>query len=125
MKNSIIIICLIFSFFSCNNTIEKPKNLIEKDKMTKILYDLSLLDAMKNQYIEGGISNQKANDYIYKKYKIDSIQLVQSNKYYASDIEEYKKMLEEVKSILDKENNNLANPTPNSIKPSDDQPRVE
>ena len=115
----------MLSFFSCNNTIEKPKNLIEKDKMTKILYDLSLLDAMKNQYIEGGISNQKANDYIYKKYKIDSIQLVQSNKYYASDIEEYKKMLEEVKSILDKENNNLANPTPNSIKPSDDQPRVE
>jgi len=125
MRNSIVIICLMLSFFSCNNTIEKPKNLIEKDKMTKILYDLSLLDAMKNQYIEGGISNQKANDYIYKKYKIDSIQLVQSNKYYASDIEEYKKMLEEVKSILDKENNNLANPTPNSIKPSDDQPRVE
>jgi len=125
MRNSIVIICLMLSFFSCNNTIEKPKNLIEKDKMTKILYDLSLLDAMKNQYIEGGISNQKANDFIYKKYKIDSIQLVQSNKYYASDIEEYKKMLEEVKSILDKENNNLANPTPNSIKPSDDQPRVE
>ena len=115
----------MLSFFSCNNTIEKPKNLIEKDKMTKILYDLSLLDAMKNQYIEGGISNQKANDYIYKKYKIDSIQLVQSNKYYASDIEEYKKMYEEVKSKLDKENNNLANPNPNSIKPSDDKPKVE
>ena len=125
MKNSVIIICLIFSFFSCNNTIEKPKNLIEKDKMIAILYDLSLLDALKNQYIEGCISNQKANDYIYKKYKIDSLQLVQSNKYYASDIEEYKKMYEEVKSKLDKENNNLANPNPNSIKPSDDKPKVE
>jgi hypothetical protein len=126
MRNSVVIICLIFSFFSCNNNIiEKPKNLIEKDKMINILYDLSLLDAVKTQFIEGGISNQKANDYIYKKYKIDSLQLVQSNKYYASDIEEYKKMFEEVKSKLDKENNKLANPTPNSIKPIDEKPRVE
>jgi hypothetical protein len=97
----------MFSFFSCNNTIEKPKNLIEKDKMTKILYDLSLLDAMKNQYIEGGISNQKANDYIYKKYKIDSIQFSQNNKYYASDVKNYKKMFEKVKDRLQNESNKL------------------
>jgi len=116
----------MFSIVSCNNnTIEKPKNLIEKDKMIDILYDLSLLDAVKTQFIEGGISNKKVNDYIYKKYKIDSLQLVQSNKYYASDVEEYKKMFEKVKSKLDKENNNLAKPNTNSITPSDDKPRVE
>jgi hypothetical protein len=44
------------------------------------------------------------SQYIYKKYKIDSIQFVQNNKYYASNIEEYKKMFERVKSRLEKEN---------------------
>jgi len=126
MRNSLVIIFLFFSIVSCNdNTIEKPKNLIEKDKMIDILYDLSLLDAIKTQYIDGGISSQKANEYIYKKYKIDSLQLVQSNKYYASDIEEYKKMFEKVKSKLDQENNKLTNPVTKTITPGNDAPRVE
>lgn len=126
MRNSLVLICLIFSIVSCNdNTIEKPKNLIEKDKMIDILYDLSLLDAIKTQYIDGGISSQKANEYIYKKYNIDSLQLVQSNKYYASDIIEYKKMFEKVKSKLDEDNNKLTNPVTKTITPGNDAPRVE
>jgi hypothetical protein len=71
--------------------------------MVDILYDISLIEAIKNQNISGGISNKVANDYIYKKYKIDSIQFVKSNKYYASDIDGYKKMFEEVKARLTKE----------------------
>jgi hypothetical protein len=100
MKRSVLI-CLLFSFISCNNAVEKPKNLIEKDKMVDILYDLSLLEAIKSQNISGGISNKDANAYLYKKYKIDSIQLAQSNKYYASDVDEYKKMFGKVKSRLE------------------------
>ena len=42
-------------------------------------------------------------DYIYKKYKIDSVQFSKSNKYYASDIDEYKKMFEKVKEKLSAE----------------------
>lgn len=104
MKKIIALICLLFSIYSCTNTIvEKPKNLIEKDKMIDILYDLSLLDAIKSQNINGGISNKAADNYIYKKYKIDSIQLAKSNTYYASDLEEYKKMIEEVKTRLSNE----------------------
>lgn len=104
IRKSVAIICVLFSIVSCNNNaIEKPKNLIEKDKMISVLYDLSLLESIKTQNINGGISNNSVADYIYKKYKIDSIQLVESNKYYASDIEEYKKMFDEVKSKLNNE----------------------
>ena len=101
MKRRFVIIGMFFSLVACNTAVEKPKNLIEKDKMVDILYDMSLLEAIKSQNIGGGITNTKANEYIYKKYKIDSIQLAKSNKYYASDLEEYKKMFEKVKIKLD------------------------
>jgi hypothetical protein len=46
-------------------------------------------------------------NYIYKKYKIDSIQFSQSNIYYASDIVAYKKMIVQVGDLL-KANSKLA-----------------
>ena len=135
MKRVIVIICLIFSVIGCNtNSIEKPDNLIEKGKMVDILYDMSLLEAIKSQNINGGISTKAGNEYIYKKYKIDSVQYVKSNKYYASNLEEYKKMYEEIKERLNKETKKIevdmkgrgagVPPNPNSTKNSD-VPRVQ
>ncbi len=119
-------VCLLFSLLSCSNGVEKPKNLIDKDKMVDVLYDLSLLEAIKTQHIGGGISNKNANEYIYKKYKIDSVQLAQSNKYYASDVEEYKKIFEKVKAKLDEQNKKLGNSANGEIIPSNpDIPQVQ
>ncbi len=101
MKKSIIIICCVFAIIGCNNSsVEKPNNLIGKEKMVDILYDITVLEAIKNQNVSGGISTKVGNEYIYKKYKIDSVQFLKSNKYYAANIEEYKKMYEEVKARL-------------------------
>lgn len=92
---------------SCQkDSIEKPDNLIPEEKMVDIIYDLSILQAMRN-------SNQKfldSNDvnaatYIYKKYKIDSLQFAKSNQYYAAEnIKKYEKMYQSVneKLIADK-----------------------
>lgn len=125
MKRNVLFF-LLLALISCNDTVEKPKNLIEKDKMVDILYDLSLLEAIKSQNINGGISNENANKYLYKKYKIDSIQLVQSNKYYAADVEEYKKMFEEVKSKLDKQTQKIGvNTTPGNGPPNADIPQIQ
>jgi hypothetical protein len=125
MKKSILI-GLLLAFISCNNAIEKPKNLIEKDKMIDILYDISLLEAIKTQNINGGIKNKDANEYLYKKYKIDSIQLAQSNKYYAADVDEYKKMFEEVKARLEEQTKkNGGNPNDNNPLPLPDTPQVQ
>jgi hypothetical protein len=93
MSKKWLLFGLIIMSFGCNsNSVEKPKNLIEKDKMVAILYDISLLEAIKTQNINGGITSEMGFDYIYKKYKIDSVQFSKSNKYYASDIDEYKKI---------------------------------
>jgi len=121
-----ILIGLLFSFVSCNDTIDKPKNLIEKDKMVDILYDISLLEAIKSQNISGGIKNKDANAYLYKKYKIDSIQLAQSNKYYAADVDGYKKMFEEVKTRLEEQTKKMGgNPNDSSVPPNPETPQVQ
>lgn len=96
---------LVLFLASCNhNAVEKPENLIEEEEMTNILYDLSILEAMKSQSPYAP-QNQSMNpkDYIFKKYKIDSLQFATSNLYYISQIEEYKKMYEKVNERLEKE----------------------
>lgn len=134
MKKGIILLCCIFSFIGCNNSVPKPENLIAKDKMIDILYDISLLEAIKTQNMNGGISSKMSNEYIFKKYKIDSLQFVKSNKYYASDLEGYKSMFEAVKEKMNKKtleietetkkNGGTVPPNPNSTLNSD-TPQVQ
>lgn len=96
---------LVLFLASCNhNAVEKPENLIEEEVMTNILYDLSILEAMKSQNPYAP-QNQSMNpkDYIFKKYKIDSLQFATSNRYYVSQIEAYKKMYDLVNERLEKE----------------------
>lgn len=94
--------------------------------MIDILYDISLLEAIKSQNINGGISTKNANDFLFKKYKIDSIQLEKSNKYYASDIEEYKIMYLEVKKRLEEETKKGDGKTDESIIPDNPEtPQVQ
>lgn len=108
----IIFFCLAILAIGCNNSvIEKPSNLIEKDKMVDILYDISLLETVKSQGIKSRISQSEINQYILKKYKIDRLQLISSNKYYASDAEEYKRMFEKVKAKLDEDDKKVTGKT--------------
>lgn len=125
MKKSILA-SLLMVVIGCNSSVEKPKNLINKDKMINVLYDLSLLQAIKTQNISGGINNKESNQYIFKKYKIDSVQLAQSNKYYASDMEEYKNIFAAVKAKLEEETKkNGGTVISNSTAINPDTPQVQ
>lgn len=101
---------LLLSFVSCKEeVVAKPDRLIAKDQMIDIMYDLAVLEGIKYQNPSSLDSNQiNSATYIYKKYKIDSTQLAQSNVYYTSDYVEYKRMydtlvkrIERKKSLLD------------------------
>jgi len=105
-KIAILLISFIFLLGSCTvkNEIQKPEKFIEKEVMEKILYDLALLQALKGyspQELKKNSINPKS--YIYQKYKIDSIQFIENNKYYSYDIEEYKLMYEHILNRLEKE----------------------
>ncbi len=123
----IIFFCFVILIFGCKESaIEKPSNLIEKDKMVDILYDISLLESVRSQNIKGGISSSEINQFIFKKYKIDSIQFVSSNKYYASDVEGYKKMFEKVKGKLEEDTKKVTgvNPVEQTNTENSETPKV-
>jgi tRNA nucleotidyltransferase/poly(A) polymerase len=105
MKKIISLLALVALFISCNkDLVEKPNNLIDKKKMGDILYDMSILDAIKYQNPDSLFANGiNPKTYIYKKYKIDSLQFAKSSAYYASDYREYKNMYDALSARLKKE----------------------
>lgn len=108
MKKYILLFIIIsFVTSSCKDeVIAKPKNLIERNKMVDIIYDLSILEAAKSQ--TSGVQNYpRATTFIKDKYKIDSVTFAQSTQYYASDMKAYKKMYDEVKERLNAKNTKL------------------
>lgn len=94
---------------SCNDSaIQKPDKLIDEDVMVDIFYDLALLEAIKSQN-PGSLdkNNIVPSTYIYKKYKIDSLQFAQSNRYYATEIKTYKRMYWRVSKRLERQQSAL------------------
>jgi len=104
MKNFIVIVLVLFLSISCKKELVKqPANLIEREKMVDIMYDLSLLEAMRYQKpLSLDSINSDPTNFILQKYKVDSLQFAQNNMYYASDYESYKDMFDEVNKRLAK-----------------------
>ncbi len=105
IKYLLLSICAVF-VFGCQgiDKPKKPKNLIPKDKMTDVLYDLHIVNAAKsvnkNVLEVHGINPEK---FIFEKHKIDSLQFAQSNDYYAYDTKAYKSIVTKVKERMEKE----------------------
>lgn len=103
MKKTVSFLVIVMLLFSCKNeVVEEPDHLIDKEVMENIIYDMSLLDAIKyNQ--PNTTENYRVNpkEFIYKKYKVDSAQFAQSNIYYASNFDEYKEMYDNVIKRID------------------------
>ncbi|WP_456440230.1 DUF4296 domain-containing protein [Psychroserpens sp.] len=89
--------------FACNN-IERPKkpdNLIAKNKMIDILFDVFVFNAAKATEKKTLEKNNVTPDiYIYEKHQIDSLQFVMSNEYYAYDIKDYEGIIAKVEEKI-------------------------
>lgn len=124
MRKSILIF-VGFLIISCaNNAVQKPDNLIERDVMVDILYDITVIQSANNFSPATFSQNDiKVNEIIYKKYNIDSASFAQSNRYYASDPHKYQKMFKKVSERIDAErtaiNEKYKKQTGRSISPSD------
>jgi len=104
MKKAFILTILICSASCIEKLLEKPENLIARDKMVEVLQDLAIINAAKTT------NSAKLRDknidpmtYIFEKYGIDSVQFVESDKYYASLPITYEKIYKEVETGLEKE----------------------
>ena len=103
MKKLAALFLLFAILISCQKpAVSKPDNLIDEEVMVDIMYDVSVLEAMKSQkafVLEANKINP--NTYIYKKYKIDSLQFANSDKFYASDIKKYKGIFDKVNKRIE------------------------
>lgn len=96
MKKTALIIMSALVLAACGGP-EKPKKLLEKDVMENIMYDISLLQAIRSFAPQKLTDNNvDAHTYIFKKYKIDSLTLAQNQLYYAQDLKTYAKMQKSV-----------------------------
>ena len=103
MKKLAALFLLFAILISCQKpAVQKPDDLIDEKVMVDIMYDISVLEAMKSQkavILEANAINPNMN--IYKKYKIDSLQFANSDKFYASDIKKYKEIFEKVNNRME------------------------
>jgi len=83
---------------------EKPDNLIPKEKMVLILNDLAIVNAAKITNAQILRNHEiEPTEYIFAKYGIDSIQFVESDRYYASVPEEHEEIYTAVEVKLEAE----------------------
>ncbi|MCF6224219.1 MAG: DUF4296 domain-containing protein [Flavobacteriaceae bacterium] len=101
MKRIIYIVIFIF-LVACDSKIKykKPENLIPKNQMIDLLYDMHLANGATSIKTTKFDKGTKYMSLVYEKYKIDSIQFALSNTYYIANIDEYEEIFIEVERRL-------------------------
>jgi len=104
-----VLFIIVLSVFSCaEKLMEKPENLIAKDKMIDIVEDLAILKAAKSTSVTILQENEiEPMAYIFEKYAVDSTSFVNSDRYYASLPEEYEAIYTVVEERIKKERDRL------------------
>lgn len=89
--------------------VEKPERLIPAQRMSDILYDITVLDAIDNNYPKALEQNNiRIMEEIYAKYGIDSAQLAESDLYYASVPAIYEQIYQAIEDRMNRERDSIA-----------------
>lgn len=76
----IVFVFILMCLFSCQDYIDKPKNLIPKDQMAEIIADLAINDQATYMYPNTNL--EAGTRYILKSHHVKSEDFVESFKYY-------------------------------------------
>lgn len=88
--------------------VDKPKNLVSKAQMEDILYDMAVFNAARSMdFRKLEEHNVAPTVYVLEHYGIDSLQFVESDRYYASKPAEYEEIYTAVTARLEKEKTGL------------------
>ncbi|ALJ05870.1 hypothetical protein APS56_12340 [Pseudalgibacter alginicilyticus] len=103
LQRFLIFFCVTLALSACygNKKPKKPDNLISEKEMVNILMDIKIMASAtgknKNILDENGIHQE---DFIYKKYNIDSLQFALSNEYYSYYLVQYESIYAKVNDSL-------------------------
>ena len=105
MKKLLLIAGFLFLACDTNSSVTKPDEFLSSEKMENILYDLTLLKAIKTSYNDKEGKALFNDAYIFRKYNIDSTVLAQNQLYYAQSPKEsialYKRIDQRLKKAKD------------------------
>ncbi len=109
MKKRIFLILIAAFVLSCaEEVIKKPEDLIPRETMTDLVYEMAVLNAAKSTnkaILEEHFEDP--TDFLFRQYGVDSLQFVKSDMYYASQPLVYEAIYEEVAARLEKERTEL------------------
>ena len=109
MKNLFIILLAILLTSCGEKLLDKPEDLIPKDKMINILKDITILNSARSTKVTVFHDYKiEPTTFIFSKYEVDSLQFVTSDKYYASLPNEYEAMYVEIEKQLDNEKEEMS-----------------
>ena len=98
MKHFVFSLMMIFCVLSCTEAIEKPKDLLPEDEMSKIIADFAINE---QQYtIAQNINSENAARFILKKYKIKGELFTASYQYYMTKPAVIKEILDDAQKII-------------------------
>lgn len=118
MKRITLLLAAVMVVSCGKGTVEKPKHLLSEDEMANIIYDINMVQALRSMQSQAMPDNDVvAKQYIYKKYKIDSLDLAQNNAWYAADMENYEKIHKKASERVQKEMDALK-PSKDTVLPS-------
>ncbi|MGA9269732.1 MAG: DUF4296 domain-containing protein [Lutimonas sp.] len=103
MKKQFLAILVILLIISCESKVnyEKPEDLIPRETMIDLLYDMHLAVGTSNLRNKNNEKDRNYMSLVYEKYGIDSTRFAISNIYYTSQAVEYEEMFEEVERRLE------------------------
>lgn len=107
-KFGIAILCCFWVVACAEKVVEPPENVIPREKMITILYDLALLNATNSSFRNVmQKQNKDVMELLFERHGIDSLQFAQSDFYYASKPLEYEYIYEQIESRLKKKQKGL------------------
>ena len=97
---------IIFLFLGCSDNV--PDNLISKEKMENIIFDIMILNAASGFDLKID-KNLLSDELIYKKHNIDSLQFFESELYYSKNPRDHYEIYAKVKIRILKSIDSLKN----------------
>lgn len=80
VMKKLIFVFVLLSLFSCNEYIDKPKNLVDKDKMSEIVADLAINDQVVFLYPKTNL--ESGTRFILKNHQVKTEDFIASYRYY-------------------------------------------
>ena len=98
MRFFIAYLFLAIFTLSCTEAIEKPKDILSQEKMSEIIADFAINE--QSYTIGGNINTENATRFILKKYNIKGQLFTDSYKYYMTDPDTMKEILDKAQKII-------------------------